>query len=275
MGEALAERRILVDVAGRPSVVAGVPPDYFSPTGQLWGNPLYRWDAMAASSYAWWVRRIKSTLNLVDVLRIDHFRGFVANWEVPAGEPTAVKGRWVKGPGAGLFQALQNALGRLPLVAEDLGVITPEVVALRDQFALPGMKVLQFAFGSGPTNEHLPHNHKRNSLVYTGTHDNDTTLGFFASKEASADLAYAARYMRSDGREIVWDVIRAAWASVAHTAIAPLQDVLSLGSEARFNFPSRPSGNWGWRFAEGAFTEDLQKRLADLTWLYGRKRPAP
>ncbi len=264
-----------LDENGRPSVMAGVPPDYFSPTGQLWGNPLYRWDAMAASSYAWWVHRIKSTLNMVDVLRIDHFRGFVGNWEVPAGETTAVKGRWVKGPGAGLFQALQNSLGRLPLVAEDLGVITPEVVALREQFALPGMKVLQFAFGSGPANEHLPHNHQRNTLVYTGTHDNDTTLGFFASKEASEDLAYAARYMRSDGRDIVWDVIRAAWGSVAHTAIVPLQDVLSLGGEARFNFPSRPSGNWGWRCTEGAFTEDLQKRLADLTWLYGRKRSTP
>jgi 4-alpha-glucanotransferase len=259
-----------LDDMGKPSVVAGVPPDYFSSTGQLWGNPLYRWDAMAASSYAWWVRRVKSSLNLVDLLRIDHFRGFESYWEVPAGEPTAEKGRWVKGPGAGLFLALKQALGRLPLIAEDLGVITPEVEALRDEFGLPGMKVLQFAFSSGPNNPHLPHNHRQNCVVYTGTHDNDTTLGFFSRPEAAKEFAYACQYVSTDGNDIVWDMIRAAWASVAHTAIAPLQDLLGLGSDARFNFPSRPNGNWSWRFRAETLTEYLQNRLAKLTWVYGR-----
>lgn len=258
----------------KPLVVAGVPPDYFSPTGQLWGNPLYRWDAMAASSYAWWVKRVKVALNAVDVLRIDHFRGLQAYWEIPADAPTAEHGRWVRGPGVGLFTAIKQALGDLPIIAEDLGVITPEVNALRDEFGLPGMRVLEFAFGSGPSNPHLPHNHAPNTFVYTGTHDNDTLLGFFSTPEAAADLAYACQYVGTEGGDIVWDIIRAAWASVAHTSIAPLQDLLCLGSEARFNFPSRASGNWTWRFREGLLTDFVAQRLSKLTGVYGRSRTA-
>jgi 4-alpha-glucanotransferase len=258
----------------RPLVVAGVPPDYFSPTGQLWGNPLYRWDAMAASSFAWWVKRVKVALNAVDVLRIDHFRGLQAYWEIPADALTAEHGRWVRGPGAGLFAAIKQALGGLPIIAEDLGVITPEVDALRDEFGLPGMKVLAFAFGSGPSNPHLPHHHRPNTVVYTGTHDNDTLLGFFARPEAAADLAYACQYVGTDGNDIVWDIIRAAWASVAHTAIAPLQDLLGLGTDARFNFPSKASGNWSWRYRDGVLTDYLAQRLARLTAIYGRSRGA-
>ncbi len=254
----------------RPLVVAGVPPDYFSPTGQLWGNPLYRWDAMAASSYAWWVKRVRVALNTVDVLRIDHFRGLQAYWEIPAGAATAEHGRWVRGPGAGLFTALNQALGGLPIIAEDLGVITPEVEALRDEFGLPGMKVLQFAFSSGPANPHLPHNYRHNTVVYTGTHDNDTTLGFFARPEAADELAYACQYVGTEGSDIVWDIIRAAWASVAHTAIAPLQDLLCLGSDSRFNFPSKASGNWSWRYRDGVLSDYLAQRLARLTGVYGR-----
>jgi 4-alpha-glucanotransferase len=259
-----------LDEAGQPTVVAGVPPDYFSATGQLWGNPLYRWDAMAKDDYAWWVARLRMSLTMFDLARIDHFRGFEAYWEIPAGEETAVNGRWVKGPGAAFFEAIRAQLGELPIIAEDLGLITEEVVALRERFGLPGMLVLQFA-PSDPQNAYLPHNHERNNVVYSGTHDNDTTRGWW--KGASDDeRAFVRRYLGHavTRRTIAWEFIRLAFASVARTAIVPLQDVLNLGSEARMNTPGVAGGNWGWRYEEGALTPELAGRLRDLTELYAR-----
>jgi len=254
---------------GRPIVVAGVPPDYFSKTGQLWGNPIYNWRAMAETGYAWWIDRVRGALAQVDVLRLDHFRGFQAYWEVPATEETAVNGRWVQGPGEKMLGALRGALGELPFIAEDLGVITPPVEALRLRLGLPGMKVLQFAFGIGPRNPYLPHNYERNCVVYTGTHDNDTTAGWFAS--AGEGTRHAARlYLASDGRDIAWDLIRLALASVADWAIVPLQDLLSLGSEARMNTPGRLGENWSWRYEPGQLTQAVADRLAELTEVYGR-----
>ena len=257
-----------LDETLRPTVVAGVPPDYFSPTGQLWGNPLYRWDAHQASGFQWWVTRLRSALELVDLARLDHFRGFAAAWEVPAGSPTAEKGRWVKGPGGALLSRLRDALGDLPLIAEDLGVITPDVEALRETFQLPGMKILQFAF-SGPDNPFLPHAYPRNCVVYTGTHDNDTTRGWFnAAPEEERD--FCRRYMKSDGSDIVWDLIRAAWASRADFALAPMQDLLDLGTEARMNLPGKPAGSWTWRMGDDAASPDLAARLRELNYLYQR-----
>jgi len=258
-----------LDEHGQPTVVAGVPPDFFSETGQLWGNPLYRWDVMAGEGYAWWIARLRATLALVDIVRLDHFRGFEGYWEVPAGEPTAVKGRWVKGPGADLFRAIERALGPVPIIAEDLGVITPEVEALRDEFGFPGMKVLQFAFGTTPADKFLPHNYPRNCVVYTGTHDNDTTLGWFQTAPPHERMA-VLKYTGSDGSRINWDLIRLALASVADMAIIPLQDVLSLGGEARMNLPGRASGNWAWRFTADQLTPEIQDRLRELTQVYGR-----
>lgn len=258
-----------LDENGQPTVVAGVPPDFFSETGQLWGNPLYRWEVLAQDGYAWWIERVRATLRLVDIIRLDHFRGFEGYWEVPFGEPTAVKGRWVKGPGAALFQALQDALGPLPIIAEDLGVITPEVEAIRDQFDFPGMKVLQFAFATTPADPFLPHNFLRNCVVYTGTHDNDTTLGWFQTAPP-AERAFALKYTGSTGEEFNWDLIRLALASVADTAIIPLQDVLGIGSEGRMNLPGRASGNWAWRYLPGSLTPEIQERLRELTEIYGR-----
>jgi 4-alpha-glucanotransferase len=270
---------------GSPEFVAGVPPDYFSATGQLWGNPLYRWDAMAASGFPWWIDRFRAVLELVDLVRLDHFRGFEAFWEVPASATTAVKGRWVKGPGAALFEVLRGALGELPIVAENLGVITPEVEALREQFGFPGMAILQFAFGSDPQGDGFrPHNHTRDLVVYTGTHDNDTTVGWWTSsgqadstrtaEEVRRERELCLKYLGSDGREIHWAFIRAALASVADTAIIPLQDVLGLGSEARMNLPARPEGNWRWRYAEAQLTDEVLGRLRELSEIYGRV-PAP
>lgn len=265
---------------GRPSVVAGVPPDYFSATGQLWGNPLYDWDVLAESGYRWWIERFRAALELLDVVRLDHFRGFEAYWEVQGGETTASKGRWVKGPGASLFEALRAALGELPIVAENLGVITPEVEALREQFGFPGMTILQFAFGTDPQGPGFrPHNYVRDLVAYTGTHDNDTTVGWWTSgvgdstrtsQEAKAERELAAKYLDAAGREIHWAMIRALMVSVADTVVIPLQDVLGLGSEARMNLPGRPSGNWRWRVKPGAFDETLRERLRELTVLYGR-----
>ncbi len=260
-----------LDDGGRPAVVAGVPPDYFSETGQLWGNPLYRWEAHAARGFDWWIARVRAALALADIVRMDHFRGFEAYWEVPAGEPTAIHGRWVPGPGAALFDALQAALGDLPIIAEDLGVITPPVTALRERYELPGMKILQFAFGAGADNP-LPHTFERACVVYTGTHDNDTALGWLAS--ASDEVRrHALDYLNSDGRDFAWDLIRAGLMSVANTFIAPMQDVLRLGSETRMNFPSKPSGNWDWRMPPGAAPPALAARLRRLTALYGRTVP--
>jgi 4-alpha-glucanotransferase len=259
----------LLDDQRRPTVVAGVPPDYFSATGQLWGNPLYDWAALARTGYAWWVARLRATLSQVDFLRIDHFRGFEAYWEIPAGRPTAEVGQWVKGPNIALFDALRAALGELPIIAEDLGVITPEVDALRLGVGLPGMRVLQFAFGGGTEDRFLPHNHERHTVVYTGTHDNDTTRGWYAAiTERERD--FVRRYLARDGSDIAWDLIRCAWGSVADYAITPLQDVLDLGTEARMNLPGSAVGNWAWRFTPGQLQGWHLDRLADLTQLYGR-----
>jgi 4-alpha-glucanotransferase len=269
---------------GSPAFVAGVPPDYFSATGQLWGNPLYRWDVLERSGYAWWVERLRSTLALVDVVRLDHFRGFEASWEIPGGDATAERGRWVKGPGAKLLETLRDALGGLSIVAENLGFITPEVESLRQQFQLPGMAILQFAFGAGPHEAGFrPHNYSRNLAAYTGTHDNDTTVGWWTStgegdstrtkEEIKRERDFCSRYLASDGTEIHWDFIRAIISSVADTAIVPLQDVLGLGTKARMNLPGRPSGNWRWRFTGTALTPAISDRLSELTVLYGRATP--
>ncbi|MGH7790226.1 MAG: 4-alpha-glucanotransferase [Candidatus Binatia bacterium] len=258
-----------LNARGNPTVVAGVPPDYFSATGQLWGNPLYRWDGMAAQRYGWWIDRLRLAFQLVDVLRIDHFIGFARYWEIPARAKTAVKGRWVPGPGAALGLAAREALGELPIIAEDLGAMTPEVDALRDQLGLPGMRVLQFAFDTDASNRFLPHNHTPNSVVYTGTHDNDTSVGWFAAA-GPTERSNAQHYLARSGEDIAWDLIRAALASVAHTAIIPVQDVLSLGSAARMNLPGRPHGNWSWRLLDGALGPALAERLGSMTEWYGR-----
>lgn len=258
----------------RSTVVAGVPPDYFSATGQLWGNPLYRWDKLAENGYDWWLARVQQTLKTVDIIRLDHFRGFEAYWEIPAGEETAVNGRWVPGPGADFFTALENELGELPLIAEDLGFITPGVQELRDSFELPGMKILQFAFATDASNEYLPHNYPTpNCVVYTGTHDNDTTMGWF-EKAPEEEREAALRYLGPTRESIAWALMRLAYQSIADLALVPLQDVLELGTEARMNLPGRASGNWSWRFKEGDLTEAHIKHLRELAETYGRKEPA-
>ena len=250
-------------------VVAGVPPDYFSPTGQLWGNPLYRWEVHQSTGYKWWLERLDATLKLVDILRIDHFRGFAGYWEIPAGSPTAEVGRWVLGPGADFFYAVIANLGAdLPIIAEDLGLITPDVTALRDQFALPGMKVLQFGF-SGPDNPFLPHSYPQNCVVYTGTHDNDTARGWYESAPKT-EKDFARRYLGIDGSDFARDLIRAAWKSTAVFALAPLQDFMALSTEARFNYPSRLGGNWKWRMRDTALSGELQESIRELNWLYQR-----
>jgi 4-alpha-glucanotransferase len=260
-----------LDERGRPTVVAGVPPDYFSSTGQRWGNPLYRWDRMARDGYRWWVERFKIALTQVDLVRIDHFRGFQAYWEVLAQHKTAERGRWVEGPGEPFFRALEKALGKLPVIAEDLGFITPEVENLRLQLGFPGMKILQFAFGENGRNPYLPHNYERNFVVYTGTHDNDTTVGWFASRNPK-ERTNVLRYLGTSGREIHWDLIRLAFASVADLAIVPLQDVLGLGSWARMNMPGLPKGNWIWRLAPKQLKDEHAQRLRDLSAIYGRNQ---
>jgi 4-alpha-glucanotransferase len=262
-------RMYLLDGALRPRVVAGVPPDYFSKTGQLWGNPHYDWDAMRATGYAWWASRLRATLDLVDLVRLDHFRGFVAAWQVPAKEETAIKGEWVPGPGVDLFTRLKADLGELPLIAEDLGEITPDVYVLRDQLSLPGMKILQFAFDK-PTNPFLPHNYPANCVAYTGTHDNDTTRGWYATAP-ELERDYLRRYVGRDGADVSWDLIRLAWASVADLAIAPLQDILDLGTKARMNLPGTAQGNWKWRMPAGAMNEWVVSRLTAITEVYGRQ----
>jgi 4-alpha-glucanotransferase len=273
-----------LEASGKPKVQAGVPPDYFSATGQLWGNPIYDWAAMRATGYAWWIRRIRSAFELFDLVRIDHFRGFDAYWEVPGDAETAAGGRWVEGPGAALFEAVTAALGPLPIVAENLGVITPKVEALRERFGFPGMSILQFAFGTdGQANTFLPHTYPRNRVVYTGTHDNDTTLGWWSGgtgdstrtpEEVEREHDFARRYLAADGREMNWTLIRAALASVADTALIPIQDVLGLGSEARMNLPGRESGNWAFRFSWDQLNPAMVARLRELVDLYQR-RPEP
>ncbi|MBW7881201.1 MAG: 4-alpha-glucanotransferase [Caldilineaceae bacterium] len=260
-----------LDQEFQPTVVAGVPPDYFSATGQLWGNPLYRWDVMKKNRYAWWLRRIGAALRLYDLVRIDHFRGFAGYWEVPAGEATAIKGRWMPGPGADFFVVVQEELGNnLPIIAEDLGEITPDVIALRNQFNLPGMKILQFAFSTDASDKFLPHNYTRNFVVYSGTHDNDTTWGWYRHTATEKERDFFRRYFRTDGRDAAWTMIEAAFRSVAATAIVPLQDVLNLGGEARMNLPGRATGNWTWRYLPEQLTGHVIDRLAEATQLFGR-----
>jgi 4-alpha-glucanotransferase len=269
-----------LDEDRRPRVIAGVPPDYFSATGQLWGNPIYEWDRMRDNDFDWWIDRMRSTFELVDMVRVDHFRGFCACWEVPVGDKTAERGQWVPAPGRELLHKLTQSFERLPIIAEDLGVITPDVIKLRDEFDLPGMRVLQFAFIGDATSIDLPHNYVRNCVVYTGTHDNDTAVGWFESragkgstrsaKQINSERTFCLRYLNSKGREIHWDLIRAAMSSVADTAIVPLQDLLGLDSSARMNLPASPSGNWNWRAAADALSEKLTSRLRCLTELYGR-----
>jgi 4-alpha-glucanotransferase len=266
-----ANRRFFrLDDQGQPLVVAGVPPDYFSATGQLWGNPLYDWQALQADGFGWWLDRIRATLRLVDIIRIDHFRGFEAYWEIPFGAANATGGRWVKAPGHQLFETVRRELGSLPILAEDLGVITPEVEALRDAFAFPGMKILQFAFELGDTgrNPFLTHNYGSNAVVYTGSHDNDTTRGWLEADEPG-HRAYALEYVRCIFDDGAWSFIRAALASTAVYAVIPAQDLLNLGSWARMNTPSTLGGNWAWRLKPGEF-DTVAGRLKAMTVMYGR-----
>lgn len=262
--------RFYLDESGNPTVVAGVPPDYFSETGQRWGNPLYRWDVMKSTNYSWWISRFKAILELVDLVRIDHFRGFESYWEIPAEEETAVKGDWVKGPGIEFFQSLNKALGDLPIIAEDLGEITKEVIELRDALNLPGMKILQFAW-SDPKNPFQPHNYPVNCVAYSGTHDNNTTLGWWMSEADDAVKNLIRDYTQADTSQPHWSLIRMGMASVAHTFVAPMQDVLGYGADTRMNTPGVQGGNWAWRFTEDVFDDPAKDHLAHLTWLYRRR----
>ena len=271
-----------LDYQGRPNVVSGVPPDYFTANGQLWGNPIYRWDVLAASGYQWWIERFRASLALFDTVRLDHFRGFESYWEVPASETTAIHGRWVKGPGEPFLAALQSAFGELPIVAENLGVITPPVEKLRQQFGLPGMSLLQFAFGNDPQGPSFrPHNYSRDLVAYTGGHDNDTTVGWWSSSGAGDSIRtpedvrkehdFARAYLNfRDDSEINWVMIQAVLASIADVAMVPLQDVLGLGSSARMNLPGTVGGNWKWRYRPGALSGELSARLRSLVNLYDR-----
>jgi 4-alpha-glucanotransferase len=259
----------------QPTVVSGVPPDYFSETGQLWGHPLYRWEVMPQDGYAWWIARFRMAFTQADMVRIDHFRGFHNYWEVPAGEETAIKGRWMYGPGGDLFHAVTAALGKVAIIAEDLGDFDAEsrtgVDVLQAEFGYPGMKVLQFAFGGGPGDPFLPHNFTRDFVVYTGTHDNDTIVGWYQVTSTEGERDYARKYLGSDGSDIAWDLIRLGWASVASTALTTAQDLLSLDHEARMNLPSTVGPpNWCWRLLPGALTEEVAGRLQELTAIYGR-----
>ena len=262
-----------LDGAGNPTVVSGVPPDYFSETGQRWGNPLYRWEVLEADGYRWWIDRFRRTLGMVDVARIDHFRGFESYWEVPAEKETALEGRWMTGPGARLFDAVQRELGPLPLIAEDLGIITPEVERLRDELGFPGMRVLQFAFGSDADdaeNPHRPERYTPGSVAYTGTHDNNTALGWYRDEASDETKAALAELTGPETDDVGWGMIRVVLESNADLAVIPLQDVLGLGSEARMNMPGSMDGNWRWRFREGDLTPAHAARLRDLTAKSGR-----
>ncbi len=263
----------LLDDAGHPTVVAGVPPDFFSATGQRWGNPLYRWTEHARDNFAWWVERVRRTFELVDVVRIDHFRGFAACWEIPASEPTAEKGHWVPAPGEALFKAIAKALGPMPIIAEDLGVITPDVDALRKKFGFPGMRILQFAFAGDASDRFLPHNHEPDTVVYVGTHDNNTVAGWWA-EATDHERHYARGYLATDGHDMPWTMIRAACRSVGDTAVHPMQDVLALPASCRMNFPGQSSGWWTWRFEWRQVHAWHAHRLAELARLYGRAAPA-
>ena len=260
----------LFDEERKPVKVAGVPPDYFSATGQLWGNPLYNWQKLKETNYSWWVERVRANLSTCDIIRIDHFRGFEAYWAVPYGDDTAINGQWEPGPGIDLFNAIKSQLGELPIIAEDLGLMTQGVIDLREATGFPGMKILGFAFDSGEENDYLPHTYTKNCVVYTGTHDNDTLIGWF-QKAKEEDRQFARDYLnsRSDDK-IHWDAIRGAWSSVANMAISPVQDFLGLGSEARINTPGVAAGNWQWRLKHGVLTDELADRIAKLTKVYSR-----
>ena len=254
---------------GSPKVVAGVPPDYFSKTGQLWGNPIYDWDAMLHDDFGWWTARVEFLLDMVDIVRLDHFIGFSRNWEVPGGDTTAENGKWMDVPGRQLFSVLERRLGQLPVIAEDLGSMTPEVENLRDMFGFPGMRILQYAFGGDSYSRDLPHNYIQNCVAYTGTHDNDTTVGWY--KTAAKNVkSHCRKYLASNGLDIHWDTIHAIFASVADTVIVPAQDVLGLDSKARMNTPATASGNWQWRLHENALTDKVADKLRDLAETYGR-----
>lgn len=255
----------------KPVKVAGVPPDYFSENGQLWGNPIYNWEKMKENGFEWWIERIKANLKTADIIRIDHFRGFAQFWGVPYGETTAINGKWFDSPGMELFEAIRNSLGKLPIIAEDLGIITPDVDALREKFSFPGMKILQFAFDPGDDENHLPYIYDKDIVVYTGTHDNNTVVGWY--KEApERDRKFAKDYLniRHNRDDIEWDFIRVAWSSVADIAIVPVQDLLGLDGSARMNVPSTSSGNWQWRYKKGDLNRRVSDKLRKLTKLYFR-----
>ncbi len=260
-----------LDENKNPEVVAGCPPDAFSETGQLWGNPIYDWEYLEKTNYAWWVERIRESLKIYDVVRIDHFRGFEAYWEIPYGQETAQKGKWVKGPGMKLFNAIQKELGQINVIAEDLGYLTQEVMDFRDASGYPGMKVLQFAFDTREESDYLPHNYIKNCIVYTGTHDNDTIMGWFNTTGLKEDIQYAKNYLKCNEQEgYHWGFIRGAWSSVGDIAITQMQDFLGLGNEARMNLPSTLGINWKWRIQQGVLTENLANQIYELTKLYGR-----
>ena len=256
---------------GQPEEMAGVPPDYFSATGQLWGNPIYNWEQLQETDFEWWVRRVKGTLALVDIIRIDHFRGLESYWSVPGGETTAVNGCWIKAPGLALFNKIREKLGVLPIMAEDLGEIDQDVIDLRDHFQFPGMNILHFAFGSDSQNPYLPFNINHNSVVYTGTHDNNTTVGWYYDNTSEYGQKHLSEYIGTHSSHgVAWDLIRLALSSVSNQAIIPLQDIFSLGSDARMNTPGLAEGNWGWRYRAEALTSEYSTRLRDMVMIYGR-----
>jgi 4-alpha-glucanotransferase len=261
-----------VDKKGKLEKVGGVPPDYFSATGQLWGNPLYRWDVMEKDDFAWWKKRISNMLGLVDIIRIDHFRGLEAYWEIPGNAPTAQTGRWLKAPGEKLFNSIKKHLGSLPIIAEDLGVITKEVEHLRDQFEFPGMKILQFAFGKDMENKFLPHNFTKNCIVMTGSHDNDTTRGYYerVKNDGSDIYEFTQKYLDYYGEDITAELIRTAYSSVANLVVIPMQDILNLGNKARMNFPGKVGGNWTWRFRWDMVPYDISGKYKAMMEIYDR-----
>jgi 4-alpha-glucanotransferase len=265
-----SETFCLDEETGEPALMAGVPPDYFSSTGQLWGNPVYNWEKLQANNFQWWVQRFEAIFDYVDVTRIDHFRGFDAYWAVKRGQENAIEGEWIQAPGIALLEVINEKFGNLPIIAEDLGVITPEVEALRDRFEFPGMKILQFAFGAGPGDPFLPFNYQRNCVVYTGTHDNDTTVGWFNQlQHYERDEVY--RYLGCiDPQGIHWSLIRMGWSSIANLAVVPFQDLLGLGTDARMNFPGKAEGNWGWRYRPEALNWEVRDRLKTITYICGR-----
>ncbi len=259
----------LMDAQLNPTMVAGVPPDYFSATGQLWGNPLYQWDAHAQQNYDWWTRRLSSVLSMVDLVRLDHFRGFAAAWHVPFGSENAIKGEWIESPGLDLFTKLKERFPELPIIAEDLGVITPDVESLRDGFNLPGMKILQFGFSSDPEDSFLPHHYPLNCFAYTGSHDNDTAQGWF-DHASPKEQRFCLDYLGATENDVPHAMIREVWRSPARYTVAPMQDFLGLGTEARMNLPGSPSGNWSWRMSSKALTNELRDRIYKLNYLYSR-----